>query len=265
MPNRGAVSQTITSQGGSYTIPAGYHNGSGKVTASFSNLSAGNIKTGVNIGGVTGTFTSDATAVAGNILSGKTAYVNGNKVTGTMTNRGTVNQTITTQGGSYTIPAGYHSGSGKVTANFTNLSAGNIKAGVNVGGVVGTYTGDYSQVTAGDNYVLYDKGKGISCSGAQKEKWAMVFHGISGTIRFSFTGITSKTGYVRTYYIKINDDVVKGPLTKNTGSSDDYTWTYDLNINFGDRLSLWGGTTGGQCSISSVKIKVTNPPPYYQD
>ena len=56
MPNRGAVTNTITTQGGSYTIPAGYHNGSGKVTASFSNLVASNIKQGVNIGGVTGSL-----------------------------------------------------------------------------------------------------------------------------------------------------------------------------------------------------------------
>jgi hypothetical protein len=56
MPDRGAVTNTITTQGGSYTIPAGYHNGSGKVTASFSNLVASNIKQGVNIGGVTGSL-----------------------------------------------------------------------------------------------------------------------------------------------------------------------------------------------------------------
>ncbi len=59
-----------------------------------------------------------------------------------MPNRGTVSNTITTQGGSYTIPAGYHSGSGKVTANFANLVAGgNIKkGGINVGGVLGALT-----------------------------------------------------------------------------------------------------------------------------
>lgn len=78
------------------------------------------------------------TAVASNVLSGKTfASSGGVGITGTMTNRGAVTSTITTQGGQYTVPSGYHSGTGKITASFANLSAGNIKSGVNVGGVVG--------------------------------------------------------------------------------------------------------------------------------
>ena len=60
--------------------------------------------------------TSDATAVASQILSGYTAYVKGSKITGSMTNRGAVTEALNC-GGSYTIPAGYHNGSGKVTAN----------------------------------------------------------------------------------------------------------------------------------------------------
>lgn len=60
--------------------------------------------------------TSDATATAANILSGSTAYAKGNKITGTMTNREAVTFSLNA-GGSYTIPAGYHNGSGKITAN----------------------------------------------------------------------------------------------------------------------------------------------------
>lgn len=148
MPNRGNVNQSLTNQGQQYTIPAGYHGGGGKVTANISNLSAANIVAGKTVGGISGTFSSDATATASQILSGQTAYVDGSKVTGTMTNRGAVSQTLSSQGQSYTIPAGYHNGSGKVTANISNLTAANIKAGATVGGVTGTFSSDANATTA---------------------------------------------------------------------------------------------------------------------
>jgi hypothetical protein len=76
-------------------------------------------------------------ATASDLLSGKTATTDAGEIVGTMPNRGAVANTITTQGGQYTIPAGYHNGAGKITASFANLVAGNIKSGVNIGGVVG--------------------------------------------------------------------------------------------------------------------------------
>ncbi|CAM4425079.1 phage tail protein [Paenibacillus phoenicis] len=78
-------------------------------------------------------------ATSADVLTGRTfSNDNGNNMTGTMPNRGAVTSTITTQNGEYTIPAGYHNGSGKVTASFANLVAGNVKYGVNIGGVTGS-------------------------------------------------------------------------------------------------------------------------------
>ncbi len=107
MPNRGAVTAALNA-GGSYTIPAGYHNGSGKITA---NSLAGQ---------------TNGTATAAHVLAGMIAWVKGVKITGTMVNRGAVTATLNA-GGSYTIPAGYHNGSGKVTAAAATAISGNEK------------------------------------------------------------------------------------------------------------------------------------------
>jgi len=88
--------------------------------------------------------TSDATAVASEILTGKTAYKNGAKLTGTMPNRGAVTGTISTKAEQYTVPQGYHDGSGKVQISATEqakLIPANIREGVTVLGVEGTMSG----------------------------------------------------------------------------------------------------------------------------
>ena len=89
MANNGAVNGTINTVAGSYSIPSGYHNGSGSVSISSTEqakIVSGNIKNGVTILGVTGSSsvinTSDATATTSTILNGYTAYVNGSKLTG---------------------------------------------------------------------------------------------------------------------------------------------------------------------------------------
>lgn len=87
-------------------------------------------------------ISKDANATVGQVLNGQTFYQGGVKRTGNMPNRGAVTNTIATQNGSYTIPAGYHNGSGKVTATFSNLTAGNVRSGVNIGGVIGNYVGE---------------------------------------------------------------------------------------------------------------------------
>ena len=88
--------------------------------------------------------TSDATATAAEILATKTAYKNGSKLIGTMANRGSVTGTISTKAQQYTIQQGYHDGTGKVSIDSTEqakIVEGNIKNGVQILGVTGTYTG----------------------------------------------------------------------------------------------------------------------------
>ena len=88
--------------------------------------------------------TSDATATAAEILTTKTAYKNGSKLTGTMPNRGAVTGTISTVAGTYTVPQGYHDGSGTVSIDSTEqakIIATNIRSGVTILGVAGTMSG----------------------------------------------------------------------------------------------------------------------------
>lgn len=89
--------------------------------------------------------TSDADAVSAEILSGKTAYKNGSKLTGTMPNRGAQESVIDDVDGSIAIQQGYHDGSGSVSIDpieKAKIIPGNIKDGVEFLGVTGTYTGE---------------------------------------------------------------------------------------------------------------------------
>lgn len=88
--------------------------------------------------------TQDATVAVAEILEGKTAYARGAKLTGTMPNKGAVSGTIATKD-AYIIPMGFHDGSGTVSLDATEsakLIGGNIKSGVTILGVEGTFSGE---------------------------------------------------------------------------------------------------------------------------
>ena len=133
MHNNGAVSKTLDAATKSYTVPAGYHDGTGKVQIVTEEKTAtptkaaqeitpatGKVLSKVSIGAIPANYidTSDADALAANILEDKTAYVDGAKVTGTMANNGAISKTIDGLNvTSYTVPAGYTSGGSVALTN----------------------------------------------------------------------------------------------------------------------------------------------------
>lgn len=138
MPNNGAQDATLNC-GQSKKIPAGYTSGG--------TISANSLKS----------QTGGATADDGKVLSGYTYWKDGTKRTGTMANQGTKSTSLNC-GGSYTIPAGYHNGSGKITANSlasqtsATATAAQILSGktawVNGNRITGTLV-DYSYLAQG--------------------------------------------------------------------------------------------------------------------
>ena len=182
MPNRGAVAQELVA-GGSYTVLEGYHNGAGKVTAKS-----------------LASQTGGATAADGDVLSGRTYWKDGVKRTGSMANQGAKTAALNA-GGSYAIPAGYHNGSGRVTANSlasqtsTNAAAGHILSGktawVNGVKVTGTLAVQ-SAISFSVAALSHDKIR-ISWKNPAKGPWQGVF------IQMSASGNPGTGGGTRVY------------------------------------------------------------------
>lgn len=106
--------------------------------------------------------TSDADATAAEILLNKTAYVNGNKLTGTMPNRGAVHGVISDLNTPYGIQNGYHDGSGDVSidsAEAAKIIAGNIKKDITILGVTGTYEGAATPTSTAKTVTPYTTAK----------------------------------------------------------------------------------------------------------
>jgi hypothetical protein len=125
------------------TIPDALYSGSKTATANDTDLTVGNIKSGVNVFGVAGTYTgsiggnvqdtSSGNAVAGEIFSGKKAWVDGSEITGTLATQTPTNTTVNQSAGNYSAF--------DLSTVDTDLAASNIKSGVTIFGVAGNFTG----------------------------------------------------------------------------------------------------------------------------
>lgn len=198
--NRGAVSVTVQ-EGDTYTIPKGYHNGSGTVSGvsgggnyNLQSKTATPTKKQQNItpdGGYYGLSdvtvapipdayqdVTSVTAAAGDVLTGKVfVLADGSVTTGTMANNGAVSKTLDATTITYTIPKGYHSGTGTVkivletktvtptkSAQDIKPTAGKVLSKVTVGAIPDTYQ-DVTGVTASAADVLTGK-KIVDTTGA---------------------------------------------------------------------------------------------------
>ena len=240
--NRGAVTVTVR-EGETYTIPKGYHNGSGTVsgvsgggnynlqskmvtpTKKQQNVTPDDGYYGlsdVTVGAIPDAYqdVTSVTAAAGDVLTGKVfVLADGSVTTGTMANNGAVSKTLDATTVTYTIPKGYHSGTGTVkivletktvtptkSAQDVTPTAGKVLSKVTVDAIPDAYQ-DVTSVTAGAADVLSGK-KIVDATGA-------VVDGImpnNGAIAASIDGLTTTSyavpeGYTSGGTVSLTDDI----------------------------------------------------------
>ena len=242
--NNGAVDANVK-EGESYTIPAGYHNGSGTVKGVSGggnyNLQAKSVTptkeqqsitpdqgyyglSGVTVGAIPENYqdVSATTAAPGDVLANK-VFIDADGVTqaGTMPDNGAVEKVLdaTTGNQEYTVPAGKHSGTGKVSVALETKSAtpseaaqditptkGKVLGKVTVGAIPAKYK-DVSGVTAGAADVL--DGKFIVLADGSKVEGTMANNGaITKTIDgLTQTSVAIPAGYTHGGTVNMTDAI----------------------------------------------------------
>lgn len=242
--NQGAVDANVK-EGESYTIPAGYHNGSGTVKGVSGggnyNLQAKSVTptkeqqsvtpdqgyyglSGVTVGAIPENYqdVSATTAAPGDVLANK-VFIDADGVTqaGTMPDNGAVSKVLdaTASNQEYTVPAGKHSGAGKVSVVLETKSAtpaeaaqditptkGKVLGKVKVGAIPDKYK-DVSGVTAGAADVL--DGKFIVLADGSKVEGTMANNGaIAKTIDgLTQTSVDIPAGYTSGGTVGLTDDI----------------------------------------------------------
>ena len=206
MANNGAVSGSITTSGGSYTIPQGYHNGGGKVTGP---TLAALVGENVNLNN------------DGNLLNGVTAYgKNGNKYIGSMANNGAWTNTPTEEG-QVAIPAGYHNGSGyvdtssvyekgradgveKLSVKFTKKSSTTIK------GNISSLYDNYQNIGTANIFVTFPKSmtnlkwvSGAESLNVPEVKYNCTYSSLTGDITIQASNAVGFNGFSDTTFLVI--------------------------------------------------------------
>ena len=239
--NRGAVSASVQ-EGDTYTIPAGYHNGSGTVSGvsgggnySLQSKTVTPTKaqqpitpdsgyyglSDVTVAAIPDAYqdVSSVTAAAGDVLTGKIVVTADGKVTtGTMPNNGAVSKVLDTGTTTYTIAKGYHSGTGsvKITTEAKTVtptkeslqvthSTGKVLSKVTVAAIPSNFI-DTSEGDATASDILSGK---IAFVGGLKVTGTMPDNGsVAGTIDgLTTTSVTIPSGYTSGGTVSLTDDI----------------------------------------------------------
>jgi len=171
------------------------------------------------------------TATSSEVLSGKTVYLNGVETTGTMPNIGSVNQTLNA-GGSYTIPKGYHDGTGVVTANsLASQTSGTATAETILSGYTAWVNGTKITGTA--------RAAATSQSGSVKVAWVMSNEIREGVVNFSQTFGTVPE-------VLLTNNVIGGPAYAKSEvvsvTRGGFTYKITSYADVGDITLTWNAT-----------------------
>ena len=253
MTNNGAVAKTLDTTTTSYTVPAGYHDGSGKVQVSTETKTAtlttssqsitpsiGKVLSEVTVHAIPSQYvdTSDADATAANILAGKTAYVNGVKITGSISSKAAESYTPGTA--DQTIAAGQYLSGAQTIKGDANLVAENIKSGVPIFGVEGSYTSD---ATATAEYIV--KGKTAYVNGSKIT--GSIEKVVSKQVSGDGSSFTSDDNFIYSSFV---------PSSRMYIETTGFTMNLPLTTsNFGDATAA--DVAAGKTFTSAAGLKVT--------
>lgn len=178
------------------------------------------------------TDTSDATATAGDILAGKTAYGATGKLTGTIPTK--TGETITPGTENQTISGGQYLTGDITVEGDADLVAGNIKSGVSLFGVAGSFTcPTLASMTADATATVWDIAAG-------------------------------KTAYVNGKKITGTEEIVKTKIVTIISTSYIYDLVYDdtykrnISQNVETKIYLKGNTITIGCGSTNITLSTTS-------
>ena len=260
------------------TISAGVYLSGTQTIKGDNNLIAENIKSGVSIFGVTGTMISNSgiqlptltnTGSASDLLNGKQLIDDdGNIVTGTMVNNGTVNATLNTNTTSYTIPAGNHSGSGKVSINVEDRTFTPTKSTQNFTPSSGKVIRNVTINPIPDDYIIPSGTKTINTNGTHDvSSYASINVNItsSGSSGFVVKSGTTTSGTINTglsdveqFFIYKESQTATGLIHLHyTKSATSHMYASAWNTNSWGTKTITNGTGGVTVNNGTVTISAT--------